>query len=127
MSDDFKAEMNRFGDYVLIFDVNELLDNISEVTSENNIGCIADYVVYKEIYSDFVPVKFSTEDEYNRFFVKDAKYKKQNEYRIIVDGKDDFLKSNREKGYLLKTKPLKSAMLIDTNTFFETAKIEMRE
>ena len=121
--DEVKHEMMKFGSYALVFDINELLDNLSEVSSENNIGYIADYVVYKDKPNDYSPVTFSSDSPYNCFFVKDTSYRFQNEYRIVIDGKTQPLKSNRKNGYLLRTKPLTSAHIFESSVLLNTAKI----
>ena len=57
------------------------------------------------------------------FFVKDTSYRFQNEYRIVIDGKTQPLKSNRKNGYLLRTKPLTSAHIFESSVLLNTAKI----
>ncbi len=111
LTQEFINEMLKFGDHFLIFALDELIENIKSARG-NEIGMISSYVKYKDIKNDFSPVKFPNESFYNRFFIKDKeKYEKQNEYRIIIDGAYEELKSNCENGYVLDVKPLETAAL----------------
>ena len=106
----FISEMSQFGDHFLIFDLNELVENVKIAATESGIGMISSLVKYKDIFSDFSPVEFPDDSFYNRFFIKDReKYEVQSEYRIIVDGATETLKNNCERGYILNIKPLESA------------------
>ena len=110
---EFVNEMSQFGDHFLIFDLKELIANVREVTGDS-IGMISSYVKYKDIKNDYSTVKFPNESFYNRFFIKDMeKFEIQNEYRIIIDGANEPLKSNCENGYILDIKPLETAEMFN--------------
>lgn len=44
----------------------------------------------------------------------------QNEWRIIIDGEKESLKTNCGTGFLLQTQPLKSSTLMKTSDFFNS-------
>lgn len=106
LTDEFVKEMSNFGDHFLFFDLRELTKHIYNAVVDTKIGMDARFVRYKDIFHDFSSTEFHTNSFYNRFFIKDEKYKVQSEYRIIINGHEEELISNCEKGYILEIDPL---------------------
>ena len=60
---------------------------------------------------------------YNRYFVKDLKYKNQNEWRIIIDGSMKHLKANCGEGYSLEVGEFDWMHICKTSIFLDTLRL----
>ncbi len=119
-TDDFKSEMIKFGEYVIIFYSIELLGKIKEYTDINgqHIGYDSRPIKYRELddYYNVENYKVSG-DVLDRYFVKRLSYKKQNEWRVIIDGEHEHLFPNYMGGYLLESTPFKYSVIKNTEEF----------
>ena len=53
----------------------------------------------------------------DRYFVKSQLYKNQNEWRVIIDDKEESLVPNCGSGFLLKTYPFEYATIMNSSDF----------
>ena len=121
----FKNSVRQFGDYVLLFSANEINHRLH--TNANvkfrQIGFESGPIIYRDlsIFSGDYHTAYSiTNCDSDRYFVKDKKYKDQNEWRILIDGYYQHLEPNCGEGYSLFVGELEWAYLFETATFLET-------
>ena len=124
LTDEFIKEMSNFGDHFLFFNLRELTSHIYDAILDSKIGMDARFVRYKDIFHDFSPVEFQTNSFYNCFFIKDEKYRIQSEYRIIIDGHEEELISNCEKGYILEIEPIQIGDIFEIDALKKVRFIE---
>ncbi len=127
LSEKFKEAIKSFGDYVLFFNSLELINNLhvaQEMTSPKfgymygpiwyrDLGDFSDLDEYRKAY-------YANKSAYDRYFVKSIDYRVQNEWRIVIDGSNNFLKANHGDGYLIEIEKLKHANLFETKVFLNT-------
>jgi len=125
LNESFKSAVRQFGDYVLLFSANEI--NYRLHTNDNvkfqRIGFASGPIIYRDlsIFSgDYHIVYNITNCDSDRYFVKDKKYKDQNEWRILIDGYYNHLEPNCGEGYSLFVGELDWAHLFETSTFLNT-------
>ena len=122
-NDEFKDAIKDFGDYVLIFYAGEFLSKLyqAKLNASPEFGYTSGPIIYRNL-NDFskTNVYYQTESVYDPFFVKSEHYKMQNEWRIIVDGSDDYLPTNEDGSYIIKIEKLEWAYIFELETFLET-------
>ncbi len=108
-TNEFVSEMQKFGEYYMIFDLNELIDGIQEYIDDNKIYAQSGCVEYKDIYTayDIETFNFHTRNIFESFFIKDSSYCLQNEWRVLLDNRNQELISETENHLLINIKPFK--------------------
>lgn len=123
LKEKFKNAVKDFGEYVLVFYSAELIENIDKVADTFESGIVYDArpILYRN-FKDYEHTEEyrATGSFMDPYFVKSLKYKMQNEWRIIIDGEKESLKTNCGTGFLLQTQPLKSSTLMKTSDFFNS-------
>ena len=127
--EEFKSEMQKFGDHVLLIWSLELLEHIAKATdiTGQKIGFIDRRILYRDLKD------FDNTHEYritgsplDVYFVKGLLYKNQNEWRVIIDGEREELKINCDRGFLLQTSPFQYSQIMKTTDFLNgEIKIQM--
>lgn len=116
-NDEFIAEMQKFGEYYMIFDLNELVDGMQEYANKYKIYARSACVEYKDIYEVYNIETFDLHkrDIFEPFFVKDSSYCLQNEWRILLDNGNKKLISETENHLLVKIKPFEQFLIDEVN------------
>lgn len=126
LSEDYKAEIRKFGDYVLFFWSSEFIEKIKEAQEVHvpQFGYDAGIVQYRDL-ADFTDTSaYRTTGRYtDRYFVKDLSYKLQNEWRMIIDGGVGELKVNQYGGYFVDVSSFTNAVVMETDRFLETTEL----
>lgn len=124
LNDKFKKAMRPFGDYALLFNISEIHRRLSLVRAESRIpfGYISKPIIYRNltIFSKSYNHLISHGENnsiYDRYFIKDVRYKDQNEWRILIDGSKEPLVANCGDGYSIEIGKLDWSYLIKTSTF----------
>ena len=127
-NEEFKDAIKEFGDHVLLFHSKELLSrlNQAQLTASPKFGYESGPIIYRDI-DDFskTNVYNLTGSFYDSFFVKSERYKMQNEWRLIIDGSDDYLPTNEDGAYIIKIEKLEWFNICDASTFLDTFKISI--
>lgn len=127
-NEEFKDAIKNFGDYVLIFYAEEFLSklNLAQLNASPEFGYTSGPIIYRNL-NEFsnTNVYSQTDSVYDPFFVKSEHYKMQNEWRIIVDGSDDYLPTNEDGSYIIKIEKLEWANIFDLETFLETFQLTL--
>jgi hypothetical protein len=131
-ADDYKLAIKEFGDYVLLFNSEELLELLrkAQINANPEFGFTSGPIIYRDL------TDFSKEGDYQKaynttgsvldpYFVKSDIYKTQNEWRLIIDGSYEPLPTNNDGSYIIKIDKMKWANLFDTKTFLDTFSIEI--
>jgi hypothetical protein len=129
-SNEFKESIRQFGEFAVLFDMSELLFRLRAAQKDASppFGYKYDSIFYIN-FKDF-----SNSDEinnaynrhkspYNQYFVKDLKYKNQNEWRIIIDGSTKHLKANCGEGYSLEVGKFDWVHICKTSIFLDTLRL----
>lgn len=127
LKEDFKREIQQFGEYVLIFHSAEIIERLNKVREEYDLefGFISGPITYRDI-NDFSDkgdyhVSYNTSNSaYDQYFVKDVSYINQNEWRILIDGSQNPLESNCGYGFTIAIGELDWAQLVETKIFLDT-------
>ncbi|GIP35916.1 hypothetical protein J2TS4_51260 [Paenibacillus sp. J2TS4] len=123
-NNEFKAAIKDFGEHVLLFNSGEFLSKLSKAQLYANpkFGYISGPIIYRDLndYSNpNINVYNLTKSVFDPLFVKSEQYKMQNEWRLIVDGSDNYLPTNADGSYIIKIEKLEWANIFDIETFLE--------
>lgn len=126
-NDDYKLAVKEFGEYVLLFNSEELLEQLrkKQKCANPQFGFISGSIIYRDLNdfsqtSSYLNSYNTTGSVYDSYFVKSDLYKSQNEWRLIVDGSHEALPTNDDGSYTIKIDRMKWAHLFETETFLET-------
>lgn len=126
-SEDFKTEMIKFGDHVLLINIKEFEHNFTSKQKELSplLAYRCDKIIYRNL-SSFDDLKYNnpyniTNHVLDPYFVKSDEYVYQNEWRLIIgEGSEQKLKLNSDGSYILQLAPLKHSVLVETDQFLNT-------
>jgi hypothetical protein len=123
----FKNTMRDFGDYALIFCSEELIERLENArkTHVPEFVSMSGPIIYRDLndFSDagsFHTAYRVSKSKYDPYFVKDNKYKNQNEWRLLIDGATQQLEPNCGEGFSLFIGELEWAYLHETSIFLDT-------
>ena len=126
-SEDFKNEMIKFGDHVLLINIKEFEYNFTSKQKELcpllAYGC--GKIIYRNLSSfddlkNYNPYNI-TNHVLDPYFVKSDEYVHQNEWRLIIgEGSEQKLKLDSDGSYILQIDPLKHSVLVETDQFLNT-------
>lgn len=124
-TDDYKLAIKEFGEYVLLFNSEELLALLRKAQKCANpeFGFTSGPITYRDLNNfsgDYLNSYRITGSVYDRYFIKSNLYKAQNEWRLILDGSYESLPTNDDGSYTIKIDKIKWAQLLETQTFLET-------
>ena len=126
LSAEFKKSICQFGDYVIVFWSSDLINRLYEDAQKTDMKFIS---VYNRIsYLDFddfsnnyyIETQKKNNNFYARYFIKDIRYKVQNEWRLLIDGLDNHLEANCGEGFSIDIGDFDNAQIFDTSTFLDT-------
>lgn len=121
---EFKDEVQKFGDYVLLITANELIYRMQKQVDQQYTGFLRGSVEYRDLKDfsdekDFHKIYFPYENSYDPFFVKDIKYVWQNEWRMILQDNETRISKPCGTGVIVNIGKLDYAFLYETNYFLE--------
>lgn len=126
-TDDYKSAIKEFGEYVLLFCSEELLELLQKTQkyAEPKYGFIGGPIIYRDLNvfendDSYLKAYNLTDSSYDPYFVKSNLYKYQNEWRLIVDGSYGSLPANSDGSYTIEIGKMKWAHLFETEVFLET-------
>ena len=97
---EYLNEMKKFGKYVLLISYEEIIDKLNEyVENHNGVAFHAEKVKYTDIMSEYQASDLeetSWKKDIEAFFVKDEKYKYQNEWRILAYANEAVMSANND-------------------------------
>lgn len=105
----FLSEMEKFGKYYALFNLEEFMNNMLDFMKPNQIGGKWGAVSYVDIKSEYQiellndPVR----DQYQAFFKKDISYQWQNEWRVLLVSNGEPLIGQSDDHYVANIKPLR--------------------
>lgn len=126
-SEVFKNSIQNFGDYVLLFNSAEIHNRLQTVQKiiEPRFGYMSGPIIYRDLNDfsetgNYFKAYNVSNSPYDRYFVKDLRYKNQNEWRLVIDGSEKPLVSNHGIGFSVYIGKLDWAYLYNTPTFLNT-------
>ena len=124
LCEEFKHEVQKFGDYVLFITANELIYRMQKQVDQKHTGFLRGSVEYRDLKDfsdekDFHKIYFPYENSYDPFFVKDIKYVWQNEWRMILQDGEARISKPRGTGVIVNIGKLDYAFLYETDQFLE--------
>lgn len=93
LTDEFINEVKQFGEHFIIFDYSYFITEIQKYAKENSISFRCNKIEYGDImnkysFEDSRYYGFASKDIYSPFFFKRDSYRFQNEWRLILYGKE---------------------------------------
>lgn len=132
-SDEYKNEIMKFGDHVIIFNAKELIINLRKAIESKypELDYRFEAITYRDL-TDFKSEEYNL--VYNRtgsildsFFVKSRNYKIQNEWRLLL-GSDSVRRLsylNNNGSLLLKIDELSTGIIFPTSVLLETGEFNI--
>ncbi len=117
LSNEYLQEMSCWGSSVLVFSLDEFCRKIYKKCTSIGIIPLMDKVEYdqdnkKLSFSDFK--KMMITNKYDPFFHKTKRFVSQNEFRVVLGGKNTVTNSDH---YILEIGRLESAQIFDLKSF----------
>ena len=124
LCDEFKSEVRKFGDYVLLITANELIYRMQKQVDYKCTGFLRDSVEYRDLKDfskekDFHQIYFPYKNCYDPFFIKDIKYRWQNEWRMILQDSEARIAKPCGTGAIVNIGKLDYAFLYETENFLD--------
>ena len=124
LCEEFKHEVQKFGDYVLLITANELIYRMQKQVDHKYTGFLRGSVTYRDLKDfsdekDFRQIYFPYDNSYDPFFVKDIKYMWQNEWRMILHDDKSRISKPCGTGVIVNIGKLDYALLYETDQFIE--------
>lgn len=122
LCDEFRHEVHKFGDYVLLITANELIYRMQKQVDHKFTGFLRGSVEYRDLKDfseeqDFRKIYFPYDNFYDPFFVKDIKYEWQNEWRMILQDDKNQISKPCGTGVIVNIGKLDYALFYDTENF----------
>ena len=114
MNDEFLNEMRQFGDWAVVFDLADFVDNVNMCEDISNYNRIYNPIEYidKNNYTKVQSFNEKCKDTlglYSIYFIKDGSYGLQNEWRYIIDPCTANIACNNDGSLDLKLRPFRTS------------------
>lgn len=119
---EFLQELAKFGGYTAFVPLGEMMDKLREYNeAHKDIAFITSSVSYVDIMKEYGP-DMEAEDQpfgdYQAFFIKDAAYAMQNEWRIVAVCKDALIDKDSDH-WIADVGPFEYSIAIDMQSLLE--------
>jgi len=129
INDAFKRAIRAFGEYVLIFQLDELIYRLKKVQETHipKFGYVFAPIIYRDLNrfdtKEYNEVYNRMGNGYDNFFVKSIDYKEQNEWRLLIGGLENPLKPTNGDSFSINIGTLESGHIFQSDIFLNTLKI----